>query len=183
MIKFVIGSISERKIKTAQEVIFDLFKDRRAIVEGYASFSGMPETPYGRQTFDGARNRALNSRSHIIADFYIGLESGLIERYGDTYEEAWAAVIEKEGKEFFGYSSGLKVPDLVLDKMKKSKMEHSDVMAMIEKEYGKTPNDTWGIYSGGMITRVTSLKESLRNALIQIVAEDGFYKDNKIKKL
>ena len=138
IMKFVIGSTSERKIKIAEEIIRELFKDGRAEVKGYAAVSGVPNTPYDQQTFDGAKNRALDLRSHIKdADYYIGLESGLVERYGHLYEEAWAAVINNDGKEFFGYSSGLKVPDYILRRMDELKMEHCEAMTIIEKENGK----------------------------------------------
>jgi len=175
--KFIIGSVSEKKIKIAEEIIQELFKDGEIIVEGYAANSGMPETPYDQQTVDGARNRALDAQSNIKdANYYIGLESGLAERYGRLYEEAWAVVVNSDNKEFFGYSSGLKVPDYILRRMDELKIEHCDAMTIIENEHGKLPNDTWGTYSGGMIARAVSLKESLRNALIQVVAgEESFY--------
>lgn len=61
--------------------------------------------------------------------------------------------------------------------MDELKMEHCDMMTIIEKEFGKLPNDTWGTYSGGAILREISLEEALRNALIQIAAPDNsFYK-------
>lgn len=174
--KFVIGSLSERKIKIAEEVVQELFKNTQNEIKGYAATSGVPETPYDKQTFDGSRNRALNSRIHIKdADYYIGLESGLIERYGHLFEEAWTTIIDSEGKEFFGYSSGLKVPDYILRRMDELKMEHCDAMTVIEKEHGNLPDDTWGTYSGGKIARAVSLKESLRNALIQVINDNNSF--------
>jgi len=177
--KFILGSASKRKIDVAEKVIRELFGEttKDISVEGYAAVSGVPETPYDKQTFDGARNRAMNSM--VCApdgDCYVALESGLIERYGHIYEEAWCAVILKDGREFFGYSSGLKVPDYILRKMEELKMEHCDAMTVIEKEHGNLPNDTWGTYSGGMLLREISLEEAARNALVQIVApEKSFY--------
>lgn len=177
MIKFIIGSISKRKINAAEKIIRQLFNNNISII-GYNAESQMPDTPYDKQTFDGAKNRALDSKTHITdKDFYIGLESGLLERYGHIYEEAWAAVITSDGKEYFGYSSGLKVPDYILKRMDELKMEHCDVMTVIEEEFGKLPNDTWGTYSGGALLREISLEEALRNTLIQITAPDNsFYK-------
>ena len=167
--KFVIGSASDRKIKIAEKVIRQFFANKDISIEGYGAKSQMPETPWDKQTFDGARNRAVDSKSNIKdGNYYIGLESGLIERYGHIYEEAWVVVITDEIKEYNGYSSGLKVPDFILKKMDELKMEHSDVMSIIEKEYGKLPNDTWGTYSGGTLLREVSLEEALRNALIPI---------------
>lgn len=175
--KFVIGSASQRKIDVAKSVIAEFFKDAGVVVEGYASVSGVPETPWDKETFDGANNRAIDAWKNVKgADYYIGLESGLVERYGAVYEEAWA-VVSNGKKEFYGYSSGLKVPDYVLKRMEEAKKTHSDIMTILEEEHGKLPNDTWGSYSGGMIIREVSLKEAIRNALIQAVApEESFYK-------
>ncbi|MFA6270404.1 MAG: DUF84 family protein [Candidatus Paceibacterota bacterium] len=175
--KFVIGSGSKRKIDIAEKVIKQFFNGEISI-DSFGAKSQMPDIPWDKQTFDGARNRALDSKSNIAeGDYYIGLESGLIERYGHIYEEAWAVVVTKDDTEYNGYSSGLKVPDFILKKMDELKMEHSDVMTIIEKEYGKLPNDTWGTYSGGTILREVSLEEALRNVFIQITApENSFYK-------
>lgn len=168
--KFVIGSASKIKVDVVEKLIRQLFSGKNIIVEGYAASSQVPDTPYDKQTFDGARNRAIDSKIHVTdGDYYIGLESGLIERYNHIYEEAWAAVITSNGKEYYGYSSGLKVPDYVLRRMDELKIEHSDVMTIIEEEFGKIPNDTWGTYSGGMLAREVSLEEAVRNTLIQLV--------------
>ena len=175
--KCVIGSASERKINTAKKIFREYGEYADVDVQGYAAVSGVPDTPWDIETFQGAYHRAMNSKTNVLgAQYYIGLESGLVERFGHIYEEAWCAVVTAEGKEFFGYSSGLKVPDYVLHKMDELKMEHSDVMTLLEKEHDKLPNDTWGSYSGGVVLREVSLEEALRNALIQIVApEESFY--------
>lgn len=175
--KIVIGSASDRKMKIAEKVVKKLFRENIEM-KGYASNSGVPNTPYDRETFDGARNRMKDASGNKLgADYYVGLESGLIERYGHIYEEAWAAVMDKNGKEYYGYSSGLKVPDYILKRMDELKMDHSSVMEIIEREFGKLPNDTWGTYSGGMLLREVSLEEALRNAFIQVAApEDSFFR-------
>ncbi|MFA6297236.1 MAG: inosine/xanthosine triphosphatase [Candidatus Paceibacterota bacterium] len=174
--KISVGSKSDRKINIAKKVFSEFLSDDIKVT-GFGAKSGVPETPYGEDTFKGSLNRAKDTETNNLNfDFYVGLESGLIERYGHLYEEAWATVI-KEGKEYHGYSSGLKVPDFILDRMNESKMEHCEVMTLIEKEFGSLPNDTWGTYSGGLIERTTSLEEAIRNALIQIFSTDkGFYK-------
>lgn len=176
--KIIIGSGSERKIKMAQKVADQLFWEK-VEVTGYPAKSGVPDTPWDRDIFLGAKNRALDAINHQPgAKYYLGLESGLIERYGHIYEEAWATVIDQNGKEFYGYSSGLKVPDFILNKMDELKMEHCDVMTIIEMDFADTTtsNETWGNYSGGAILREISLEEALRNALIQVTApEQSFY--------
>lgn len=177
--KYIVGSTSKRKLEVAEKVIREFFKNGATVeVEGYASASNVPETPYDKETFDGARNRAMDAKNNVSdAEYYIGLESGLVERYGRIYEESWAALLTQSGEEFFGYSSGLKVPDYVLQRMDALKMAHSEVMTILEQEHGKVPNDTWGSYSGGILIREVSLEEALRNALIQATApEESFYR-------
>ena len=175
--KIIVGSTSDRKIKVVER-IFKKYFDKNFSIKGHSALSGVPETPYDKQTFDGAKNRAVDCKKNHKADYYAGLESGLVERYGEIYEEAWACIIDKEGKEYFGYSSGLKLPKYVLQKMKDLDLEHCDAMTIIEKELGSLPNDTWGTYSGGQLIRELSLEEALRNALVQLLPQKtSLYKE------
>src|SRR3989344_3720673 len=141
--KIVVGTERKRKIDTVKRVAQQLTKGLEIVVIGAVAKSEMPETPYDRQTYDGAVNRAKHARVLIAdADYHVGLESGLIERYEHIYEEAWCVIIDRANKEYAGYSSGLRLPDFVIKKMDNMKMEHSDVMTILEKEYGKLPADT-----------------------------------------
>ena len=179
-IKIVVGSASKRKIEIVSKVIHEIIKNEIIMIEGYGAISGVPETPYDQQTFDGARNRANGSKENVPnADLYIGIESGLVERYGHIYEETWCVIVTKDGGEFYGYSSGLKVPDYIMKRMDELNLPHSEVMVILEEEYNLPDSETWGNYSGGMIAREVSLAEALRNALIQVVApENSFYRKN-----
>lgn len=160
------GSLSQRKLDMVKKVVSVYFGED-VTVNGFGAKSGVSETPYDVETFQGAQNRAGHAKQERPgADVYVGLESGLVERYGHIYEEAWAVVFWKE-QEYCGYSSGLKVPDYILDKMDQLKKPHSEVMEIVEKEFVKTPSDTWGTYSGGTVSRDVSLEEALRNAMIQ----------------
>ena len=166
--KVIVGSGSKQKV-TITEKVMRAFSKSQVQVHGCAVSSGVPETPFGRETFEGACNRAKGACNQIAgADYCVGLENGLIERYEHIYEEAWAAVLAADGNIYFGYSSGLKVPDCILQKMDALHLPHSEVMALIERERGTIPNDTWRTYSGGLIVRAMSLEEALRNACIQI---------------
>jgi len=174
----IIGSTSERKIKVAEKIAKQFF-DEIVEISGFPAKSNVPNTPYDNQTYDGARNRAIDCRKNSGgADLYVGLESGLINRYGHMFEEAWACVIDNEDNEYYGYSSGLKVPDYIVEKMAELKIEHCDLMYELEKESDDLrDSDTWHSYSGGLIAREVSLEESIRNAFIQIFApSDSFYK-------
>lgn len=170
-----VGSTSHRKIDVVDKLFKLYFKKAKIKSFGHSASSGVPDTPYGKQTYEGAHNRARECFRKHKAQYNVGLESGLVDRYGRLYEEAWACVITKN-KEFTGYSSGLLVPRRITERMKKSKLEHCDVMTMIEKELGNIPNDTWGTYSGNMLLRELSLEEALRNAIVQLLPnKSSFY--------
>jgi non-canonical (house-cleaning) NTP pyrophosphatase len=177
--KVIIGTQSERKVNSLKKVIFTLVPDQQFEIESLRTDSKVPETPYDKETFDGALNRAEECKKQAPdGDFFIGIESGLVERYGHVFEEAWTCVIDKNGKEFFGYSSGLKLPDYVQQQMKEHNLPHYLIFAKINNHFHKDINsDTWGQYSGNMLLREISIEESLRNALVQVFApEVSYYK-------
>lgn len=170
----VLGSASKRKIQTTHQVVSEFIQNIH--VQGSDVSSGVSETPYDQETKKGAHNRAVQARIQRPGnDMYIGLESGLVQRYGDLYEEAWACVITKDESIYFGYSSGLKVPNVLVGEMKKG-TPHAELMKKFDTQLGIKTKDTWGSYSGKLISRDISLQEALRNAMIQIIAgEKSFY--------
>ncbi len=68
---------------------FKTFYSNEAIeVLGHDADSKMPEAPHDNETYEGALNRAQACYELGGADCYVGLESGLVERYGHFFEEA-----------------------------------------------------------------------------------------------
>lgn len=169
-LRFLLGSASERKIQTVQHIVATV-TDRQFTVVGSDVPSGVPDTPRDEQVKQGATNRA---QALAVDDVYaIGLESGLVERYGDTYEEAWACIIY-DGRRYYGYSSGLQLPGYVIERMDTLQLDHGPAMRHIRNEKGVAHDkDTWGLYSNYALLRSASLEEALRNALIQIFAPEG----------
>jgi non-canonical (house-cleaning) NTP pyrophosphatase len=169
--KCILGSTSQRKVEIVRKVLGELVRSDMD-VKGFEVKSRVPETPWNEETVIGARNRAMFCRElGEDADYFLGLESGLVERYGHIYEEAWAVVFTPDGKEFSGYSSGLKVPDFILKKMEQHNLPHYQIFAE------DINSDTWAQYSGELLLREVSLEESVRNAFVQIFApEKSFYK-------
>lgn len=169
-VQFVIGSASQAKIDTVKSVVATLI-ETPFVVSGKNVQSGVPDTPWDVQTKQGASNRAKALADKNI--YAIGIESGLVERYGDIYEESWSCIIF-EGKRYYGYSSGLQLPTYVTNKMTSMKLEHGPAMRAIREIHRiENDKDTWGLYTNYALLRAVSLEESLRNALIQIFAPAG----------
>lgn len=170
MKKFYIGTNNVRKIESARKVLTEVLGTDGFTISGKDVPSGVGETPHDEDTMLGAQNRAQALIQLDDCEFGIGLESGLVERYGHIYEEAWCCVSGAE-KTTYGYSSGLTVPDLITRRMKNEGLEHFEVLRDIKlllPEKGE--KDTWGNYSALRLTRALSFEEALRNALVQMFA-------------
>jgi non-canonical (house-cleaning) NTP pyrophosphatase len=176
---FAVGTTSTRKIGSVEKVLRTVLNDNEVKILAVDAKSNVSETPWDKETYDGAKNRAINGkRIKPEVDYSIGIESGLVERYGHVYEEAWCCVIDKNGKEYFGYSSGLKVPDFILHQMDEHNLPHYLIFAKLNNHFDKEINsNTWGLYTGHILARSLSIEESLRNALVQLFSpKESYYK-------
>lgn len=174
--KIIVGSKTQRKILIVEKVLTNYLRSKY-LLDSFKAASGVPETPWNEETYQGAQNRAEDCQNNNPdADLCIGLESGLVERFGHLFEEAWCCILTKNGEKYYGYSSGLKLPDSIIQTMHEKKMQHFEVMQLMEGKYKLSEDDTWGNYSGNLVTRDMSLEESFRNALIQLIEnEESFY--------
>ena len=179
--KIALGSSSRHKIRSLKKVLAQL-SDLSFDITVIDVESGVSETPRGRRTLEGARSRARGCKESGTADYYVGIESGLVCRYGVIYEEVWCCVLNRAGVEFLGYSSGLKVPDSLLEKMKKLRIPHSLVFAHINNHFDKHINsDTWGQYSGNLISRNVGICEAVRNSFVQVFSSgESLYRKRTI---
>ncbi len=172
-----LGTMSKRKASVVKSALSFFLEEKEIEIIPHPSKSLVSETPWNEETCIGAKNRALECKAKIPeAEYFVGLESGLVERCGHIFEEAWACAINKDGKEYYGYSSGLKLPDFILRKMHETNLPHFKVMNILDKEEGRINNDdTWGTYSEKMIIRDVSLEEAVRNAFVQIFSPQKSY--------
>lgn len=178
-VHIAIGTRNQLKLLVIEKVFGSILKTQEITVEGMDCESDVPATPQGEETKTGATNRALFCQDHSVADYYIGIESGLVSRYDDIYEEAWACIIDNSGSLYFGYSSGLKLPPIIQKTMQEYSIPHSEAMRKLQAKHGLVAGDTWGNYTENTLSRSSSILEATRNALIQIEAPSkSLFKQN-----
>jgi non-canonical (house-cleaning) NTP pyrophosphatase len=169
--KIMIGTTSKIKLAAIESVIASLpvRENIQFSIRAYNVESQVPDTPFGNQTIQGAKNRVetLFNRFYEEADLFVGLESGLIERYGNIYEECWCAIRDKNNNQFFGYSSGFMLPKEVTTQMDLGKT-HIEVLKILSTNLHLNSKDTWSIYSKGALSRTESIKEAFRNAILSL---------------
>jgi len=169
--KIIVGTQNKRKIAAVESVVDFLLEHNDISVGGCSAESEVRDTPLGVETKDGAINRAKNS---IVcepkADMHIGIESGLVQRYGEWFEEVWVAAIH-DGKTYVAYSSGIILPQSVSIELNEDVQNHMDIMNTLRTEHeidihGELGVDTWGNYTGNKVVREVGLEEAVRNALV-----------------
>ncbi len=97
-IKVIVASQNPVKIKCAFEGFSKVFPDQLITIEGISVPSGVADQPMtNKETLLGAQNRANNARaSHPDSDYWIGIEGGIDEPYGEMEAFAWIYIIGKE---------------------------------------------------------------------------------------
>lgn len=169
--KIFLGSTSLLKKNAVETILNQLVKKITMLRDYFVVLkemdNAMPSTPFGRETYQGGKYRALQLYINYKneGDFFVGLESGLIKRFQKLYEECWCVIINNRGKQYFGYSSGLMVPQKIIKKMKKGD-KHAEIITQINKHRAINHRETWAHYSHGFIKRQESLQEAFRNAFL-----------------
>ena len=179
--KISVGTTNTRKLKAVESVITELDIHNEFEVVGFEAESGVPDTPKDEQTILGALNRAKYvHKAHPEQDMYLGIESGLVSRYGDFYEEVWVVAIYNKSV-YAAFSSGIKLPSRVAEELSSDCQNHIEIMVKLREENGVDVHDplgadTWGNYTGNKIPREIGLKEAVRNTLVQVFPGDkSFY--------
>lgn len=161
-----VGSASQLKRRAVADVSATLFHEETWVVAEVPCDSRVPETPWDADTLRGAENRAREARSaRPDAVLAVGLESGLVVRFGETYEEAWACVLGRDDSAVRGYSSGLRVPPTIVHAMNDGAASHAALLRTLDGD-PRAGRDTWSLYTANKLSRLAALSECVRNAMV-----------------
>ena len=96
MMRVVIGSKNPVKIAAAQAAFEAAFPDETIDVQGVAVPSGVADQPFSdEETYLGAYNRSQAARLQMpSADFWVGIEGGVMLHGGEMSAFAWVAVTD-----------------------------------------------------------------------------------------
>jgi inosine/xanthosine triphosphatase len=118
-VKVLIGSKNKVKVLAVHKAFQGVFPDESWEVEGQEVDSGVSEQPMDEEeTIRGARNRAHALVKEGGADYYVGLEGGLIHSAGQWMECGWIVVLDSEGNEGISTSPKMMISDAAYEFMK-----------------------------------------------------------------
>ena len=154
------------KIGAVRTVLAHVAPD--ADVDGVAVASGVSDQPWGDdETIRGAVARAHAARVALDADWGIGLEGGVIDEGGTRVRTcAWAAIVDREGREGVGGSLSLELPPRVAA-LVRSGMELGHAMdAVTGQSNVKHGVGAVGILTAGLVTRQGAYETLVAYALV-----------------
>lgn len=168
--KVLVGSQNSIKIEATQKAFSSYCRSTVEVIDKEVD-SNVSNQPIGEETFRGAENRALNlkdldSKRRYKAEFFVGLEGGIIKNYSVWFEFTVVCIVNRNGEQGFGTSSHFPLKPEIVQKLLEGK-ELGEVMA---EESGieniKQREGAIGFYTNNLLTRKDLCWEAVVVALI-----------------
>lgn len=173
--KVYVGSLNPVKIECTRIAFQKVFTQKRFEFLGRRVSSGVPDQPMNdRETYEGARNRALNLK-HDFPDgeFWIGIEGGIDNINDDMHAFAWIVVLNQE-KHGEARTATFVLPPKIKNLIYQGvELGHADDIVFSRKN-SKQKDGAVGILTNGLIDRIQYYEQALFLALVPFVKKDLF---------
>ena len=175
--KILVGSKNPVKVDAVKEAFKKYFDDFE--VEGFSVDSNVPDQPINDDTFHGAKNRAeklfeLNKLQKLNAEYFVGIEGGIIQLYNNWFGFGCMCVIDKEKHIGFGTSPLFPLPEFVTIKLLEG-MELGDVIDQLtNKENTKHNEGAIGFFTNNVMKRKDLYVHGITTALIPFIKKSIF---------
>jgi inosine/xanthosine triphosphatase len=158
-----------------------------SMIEPHAEFrvvavdvpSGVRHTPLTRdETMAGARERAralarIAREKGLPWQYFVGLEGGLdivedsVEHGGKrwVFLENWAYVCDREGRESFGQSGAILLPEALVNRVVEQGIELAEAIDEFAGQRDvRDAQGAWGVLTGNRVTRKDAFRMAVINA-------------------
>lgn len=174
--KVLVGSKNSSKIDGVKIAFEKFFQEVEAI--GVDADSEVSDQPVNGDTMLGAKNRVKNlkkyaNENNVEADYFVAVESGLMDMYNDPAIINACYLESREGVESYGYSAGFPIPEGKFEDIKEKGLARViDDTFHIEHKSG--PVVKGGIYmlTNGAMGRIEFAINSTVMALTRILHEE-----------
>jgi len=178
MMEVLVGSENPVKIEAAKEVFSKYFEQVK--VTGIEVSSKVSAQPINEETFEGAKNRALelkklNEKEKLGADFFVGIEGGITKLYSKWFNLGVGCVIDSQGRVGYGVSPYFELPESIVEQL----LSGSELGQVMEKISGKDNirqrEGAIGFLSKGVMDRKNLYIHSLIVALVPFLNKDLYF--------
>ena len=174
----LVGSKNPVKIAATKEV-FSKYFGQVKVTEIEIS-SKVSAQPINEETFEGAKNRALelkklNEEKNFGVDFFVGIEGGITKLYSKWFTLGVGCVIDNQGRVGYGVSPYFELPENIVEQLLSGK-ELGEVMERISgKDNIRQKEGAIGFLSKGMMDRKNLYIHSLIVALVPFLNKDLYF--------
>lgn len=167
MKQVVIASKNPVKIQCVQQAFEKVFPEQTFRFEGVSVPSGVSDQPMtDKETFAGARNRAINaSKAETEASYWVGVEGGIQKNGTEMEAFAWVVILspDKTGK---ARTASFQLPPAVVELIDQGmELGHADDL-VFKRDNSKQKNGAVGILTNDLIDRVSYYEPAVVLALI-----------------
>ncbi len=169
--KVIVGSKNPVKLKTVEQGFAMMFPDETFEFVTYDAKSGVADQPIGEdETRTGSCNRAKDcATAYPDADYFAGLEGGLVEEGEGFRAVAWMRVQNSEGKFSPAHTGSFLLPKEVSVAIREG-MELGHAVDMVFGTSNiKHKEGAVGVLTNGVVDRVAYYVPALVFALIPFV--------------
>lgn len=176
--KVLVGSKNPVKIDAVKEAFSKYFNNVEVI--GMKVSSNVSNQPINNETFEGAKNRALelkriNREQNIGAKFFVGIEGGIAKMYSRWLAFGAICIIDNKGRIGFGTSPHFELPEKVTKHLLNG-IELGDVMDRILGERNtKQKSGAIGFFTKGIMDRKNLYVHGLIVALVPFINKNLYF--------
>jgi inosine/xanthosine triphosphatase len=167
--RIAVGTTSESKLRAARAVCGRAFPG--AAVEGVQVQSGVAPQPTTQEdAVRGARRRAGEAQRLVDADLGIGIEGGVFQDEYGTWICAWAAVVERGGRESLASGIRFPLPGWMAARALRGEELGAIVDAYLDEPEAHEALGAIGLLTNGLLDRQTALEQALIAALAPVLS-------------
>ncbi len=175
MNRIVVASKNPTKLQATKAGFEAVFPTQSFSFEGIEVSSGVSHQPMSdEETYQGALQRAQAAQTSALeADFWVGMEGGVMPRYGSLEAFAWIVILSSKGKGFARTASFILPPpiaDLVYQGIELGLADDQ----FFGRSDSKKKNGAVGILTQDLITRSQYYSHAVILALVPFMNE-GIY--------
>jgi inosine/xanthosine triphosphatase len=176
--KVLVGSKNPVKIEAVKEAFSKYFPDLE--VFGISADSRVSAQPVNGETFEGAKNRAMelkqiNTKENLGANYFVGIEGGIAEFFNKWFALGLMCIIDTDGKIGFGTSPLFELPYSVTKELLNG-IELGEVMDRLTGDHNtKQKSGAIGYFTNGVMDRKSLYVPGLITAMIPFLHKDFFF--------
>ena len=157
--KVAVGTQNLKKVNAVMTAL-ELY-DIEYSIEQLNVKSGVPKQPFEEEIYQGAVNRVFNMKKlRINSDIYIGIEGGIMCKFGHYFNVQVAYILTKNDEHGVGISSALPIPEQYIQGMRGTSFSR----IIDQKIMGGT-----GVLTNFYTNRQKLIEESVVMALTSII--------------